>query len=104
MIFFPIVHDRAKTDVEEIAARIAIDQLLAAIRFCDAAEAAFNLLAQHPGIGPLWEPVISEFPNLRFWLIKGFRNFVVLYRIGDNRVEILRVIHAARDVGRLRNL
>ena len=97
----PFVHDRAKADVEEIAAKIAVDQLLAAIRFCDAAQSAFDLLAQFPGIGPLWEPAIPEFPNLRFWPIKGFRNFLVLYRKMGVTAEILRVVHGARDVGRL---
>lgn len=53
----PFVHDRAKADVEEIAARIAVDQLLAALRFCNAAETpataqltAIHLLPVPPGM------------------------------------------------------
>jgi toxin ParE1/3/4 len=100
----PRVHDRARQDVEEIAAHIAVDQLLAAIRFCDAAEAAFNLLAQFPGAGPVWEPAIPESPGLRFWPIKGYRNYLVLYRMREATVEVIRVDHGARDIGRLSSI
>lgn len=98
---FPIVHKRANGDVDEIAAHIAIDHLPAALRFLDAAEKSFDLLAEFPGLGPKWDPPIRKFPELRFWPIKGFRNYLVIYRPVSNTVEILRVLHGAREIGRV---
>ncbi len=99
----PIVHERAKTDVDEIAAWIAVDQFSATLRSYDAAEAAFNLPATFPGLGPEWEPRLVEFPGLRFWPIKGFRNYLVMYKTEGSTVEVLRALHGRRDVGRLFN-
>ena len=63
------------------------------------AQAAFDFLAATPGAGPRVEPSVDAIPDLRFWSLAGFRSYLVLYRpIGDG-VEILRVIHGARDIG-----
>jgi toxin ParE1/3/4 len=44
---------------------------------------------------------ISLIPNLkgiRQQAIKGFKNYLIFYRVSDLGVDILRVIHAARDI------
>jgi plasmid stabilization system protein ParE len=46
-----IVHDRAKTDLDNIADYIADDSIDAALRFYQAAREAFNRLADFPGSG-----------------------------------------------------
>ncbi|MBW4663391.1 MAG: type II toxin-antitoxin system RelE/ParE family toxin [Chroococcus sp. CMT-3BRIN-NPC107] len=30
--------------------------------------------------------------------MKGFKNYLVFYRLKDSKVEIIRVIHGARDI------
>jgi toxin ParE1/3/4 len=96
-----LVHDKAREDVEEIAAYIMRDSLEAALRFCDAAEAAFSFLSLMPGAGPRIEPEIANAPNLSFWPIKRFRNYLVIYLPIESGVEIVRVIHGARDMHRV---
>ena len=59
---------------------------------------AFDLLAAFPGIGARVEPPIESIPELRFWPIKGFRNYLILYRKITDGAEILRVVHGARDL------
>src|SRR4051812_29205837 len=93
-----LVRDIARDDVDEIARYIAQDKLDAALRFYDAAEAAFDLLASVAGAGPRVEPSIDLVPDLRFWPIKRYRNYLVLYRPLPDGVEILRVVHGARDL------
>ena len=96
-----IVHDRAKSDLDDIADYIADDSIDAALRFYQAAQEAFNRLADFPGAGaphPTGNPI---YDNLRIWPITGFRNFLVCYLPAPNGVEILRVIHGARDVNRI---
>jgi toxin ParE1/3/4 len=36
--------------------------------------------------------------EVRQWRIKNFQDYLVFYRVQDDRVEILRVLHGARDL------
>lgn len=94
-----LVSDRARDNIASIAAYIAQHNLYAGLRFYDAAEAAFELLAHMPGAGPRVDPPVHAAPDLRFWPIARYRNYLVLYRPLTDGVEILRVIHGARDIG-----
>ena len=96
-----IVHDRAKSDVDDIADFIAADGIDVALRFYQAAQDAFTLLADFPGAGarqPVPDPAFSE---LRTWPITGFRNYLICYLPRADGVEVLRVVHGARDVNRV---
>lgn len=94
----PVVHDKAREDVEAIAAYIARDNLAAALRFVDAAEVAFDFLAATPGAGPRVEPPIEGLGGLRYWPITPFRKYLVIYQPAGDGVEIFRVLHGQRDV------
>jgi hypothetical protein len=59
---------------------------------------AFDFLAATPGAGPHIDPPIEGFPDLRFWPITRFRNYLVIYRPAPVGAEILRVIHGQRDM------
>jgi len=96
-----LVRDKARDDVYAIAAYIARDRLDAALRFVDDAEVAFDFLALWPSAGPRVEPSPVHIPDLRFWPIKRFRNYLVMYRPIPDGVEILRVIHGAQDMTRM---
>ena len=96
-----LINARARLDVEQIASHIARDHVRAAIRFILAAKVACEKLAQFPGLGPEWEPRVAKYPDLRFWPITPYRNYLVLYRPIPDGVRILRVIHGARDVNRV---
>ena len=68
------------------------------MRFCDAAAATFSSIARSPGIG---EPRTSTQPRLaglRVWRISGFENHLVYYRPIEAGIEIVRVLHRARDI------
>jgi toxin ParE1/3/4 len=96
-----IVHDPARHDVDEIALYIALDSLESALRFTDAAEEAFSRLADFPGAGARHPTGNPAFAELRIWPIKGFRKYLVCYRPLPDGIEVLRVIHGARDVDRV---
>ena len=96
-----IVHERARVDVEEIAEYIARDSPKAAVKFFVAVEKACDLLVGMPGAGAKQEVGDPWLAELRIWPIKGFRNFLVCYLPLADGVEVVRVIHGARDVGRV---
>ena len=82
----------ADEDMFQIALYIAHDNLEAALRQIDKFEAAFDKLGEFPGIGRSREELGS---NLRSYVIG---KYVVFYREMAAGVEIVRVIHGARDI------
>ena len=93
-----IVRLQAELDVDEIAARIAADNLDAALRFLNAVENAHQLLATWPRSGARR---ITRNPNLRglrSYPIRRFRDYLIFYLPLEDGVEIVRVIHGARDL------
>lgn len=68
-------------------------------RFLRSAESRFRRLADMPGIGTRYDldnPLVGE---LRFLpLTARFRQYIVLYRPVAAGIEIVRVLHGARDI------
>lgn len=85
-------------DLLELATYIAEDNLDMSDRFLAAAEETFNQLAKMPEIGKNCQFVHPRLANVRQQAIKGFKNYLVFYRLVDSKVEIIRVIHGARDI------
>jgi toxin ParE1/3/4 len=73
----------------------------AAKRFLTAAQDACRMLARMPGMGALREFKNPAMTGLRSWPIKGFENFLILYLPTPSGIDVVRVIHGARDLDRL---
>lgn len=85
----------------EQSEHIAGDSPTAAFRFLEAADAAFDLLGDFPEIGRLRRFVHPKLSGVRSWPIKGFEKHVIFYRASERHIDILRVIHSARDLTRI---
>jgi toxin ParE1/3/4 len=83
---------RAEEDLIDIWLYIAHDDVRAADRLLDDIEEKFLLLADQPGLGPA-RPDIA--PELRYLPVK---RYLILYREITGGIEIVRVVHGARDV------
>ena len=81
----------------EQADHISRDNLDAALRFLDAAEATFEFLASNREVGQLCAFTNQRTAGMRVWPIEGFRNYLVFYRPTKDGVDIVRVLHGARD-------
>lgn len=82
----------AQADIDSAWFYIAKDRPSAADRFVERLRRHFELLSENPLVG-----------EARADLAEGVRqsivgNYVVLYRPAADRVQIVRVIHGARDV------
>jgi toxin ParE1/3/4 len=88
----------ARRDLLEHFVYIGRDKLSASVRFLKAAESTFKRLARSPSLGSSWETSNSSYVGLRVWPIKGFENHLVFFRRLDDGIEIVRVLHAARDI------
>lgn len=92
----------ADHDVDGIADFIAARNPDAAERFVIRVKESFELLAEFPQAGRARRARSPELEGLRCWPLGGrFSNYLILYLERDFGVEILRVLHAARDVDRV---
>ena len=81
----------AERDLDEIAAYIETDNPTAAARVVlEIIDQVENLLPKHPAIG---RP--GRVPGTRELVIRGLP-YIVAYRVRDNSLESLRVLHTSR--------
>lgn len=69
-----------------------------ALRFYDAAKTTFEKIVENPGIGQRRDSLNPRLTGLRIWRVEGFEKHLIFYRPGDDGVEIIRVLHGARDI------
>jgi toxin ParE1/3/4 len=83
----------ARQDLEEIWDYLAGDNPKAAERVLTRMEAAIRKLARSPGMGHLREDLADR--RHRFFLVYSY---LLVYRAGAGPLEIIRVLHASRDI------
>ncbi|MEQ9411962.1 MAG: type II toxin-antitoxin system RelE/ParE family toxin [Fuerstiella sp.] len=86
----------AIADLAEIRDYIAEKNVAAAARLLDAIEATCNRFGDQPKTGRTRDDLL---PGIRVFPVE--KNYAVFYRIAADAVEIVRVVHAARDFNRL---
>lgn len=88
----------AELDIGRISQYLASTSLAIADEFIDAADRTMREIERNPGAGALYGFEDSRLHGIRRRAVEGFQNHLVFYReIGDG-VEIVRVLHGARDV------
>jgi toxin ParE1/3/4 len=94
-----IIRDRATQDLRKQANYILVNGTTAAAeRYLEMADKTFMQLLTTPGLGKVVGFVPDRMGGVRQWRIKMFTDYLVFYRAGDDRIEILRVLHGARDL------
>jgi toxin ParE1/3/4 len=91
----------ARRDLEDIFVYLGRKSRQSADRFLSAARRTFALLADRPGIGARYEPDDPTFERIRICPVTRFRSYLIVYRTMDDRLDILHVFHAARDIDRM---
>jgi toxin ParE1/3/4 len=90
---------QAGRDIDAIVEGIASDNIDAALRFYESVRTDANDLARMPGMGPLYG-LRGPFANVHFWPITRFRSYLLFYRPIPEGIEIVRILHGARDIPR----
>lgn len=89
---------QAARDLMEAADYIAErGSLDASDRFLAATESAFRKLAEMPGMGASRD-YGPQFPGLRMWPVPKFTKYLIFYTATDELLEIVRVLHGARNI------
>lgn len=86
----------AQADIDEIWDYIARDNTRNADRFIDRIEQRFGLLATDPRLGVACQDLR---PGLRRF---GYARYLIYYRLIRGGIEVVRVIHGARNQRALR--
>ena len=95
------VRPAAKTDLRRDFRHLADRNVDSAIRFLASAREAFDFLARTPLSGRERLFRDPRLRGVRFFPIRGFENWLIFYRPLERGVEVLRVLHGARDLERL---
>ncbi len=95
------VSPEADRDIDGHFAYIARGRPEDAIRFLDAVATTFGRLVSMPGMGSTRKYRNPRLAGLRMIPVPGFDNFLVFYLVTTKTVDIVRVLHAARDIGKI---
>ena len=95
---------RRRLAIDDIAghsSHIAESNLDSALRFLDAVEATVELLCQFPEAGGAVPTARPDAEGLRAKLVSGFSNYVVLYFVTAETIDIARVIWGGEEIDRI---
>lgn len=87
---------QAITDLFDIWAFIAEDNPAAADQVEEAIFRTCDLLADSPLAGRVRND-LTRLP-VRFWLVQPYSNYLIVYRPENKPIQIIRILHAARDL------
>jgi toxin ParE1/3/4 len=91
VIFAP----KARSDLDSIWLYVAAETPLAADRLIDRIHARCQNLAVHPRLGPARPEIAADARTL----VEG--DYLILYRVRAEDVDIVRVVHGAREIAGL---
>ncbi|MSR56798.1 MAG: type II toxin-antitoxin system RelE/ParE family toxin [Planctomycetaceae bacterium] len=92
------VFPEADRDLEELAGYIARTSEASALRFYDAVEHTYGRIVAAPESVALYGFTRAEMTDLRVRSVRGFPNHLIFYRALHGEVQIVRLLHAARDL------
>ena len=87
--------NQAQSDIHESWSHIADNSPGAADHWAEVMYDKFMTIAQHPGMGREQSNIS---PNLRSFVVG---NYIIFYRAVANGIEVVRVLHGARNIEEL---
>lgn len=88
----------AITDLDEIISHLSEDNLDAAANVRTAIFETAHIVGSHPGLGIRPRFSAPRFAGIRFIPTSNYPNYLVFYREGTEEIEILRILHGARNL------
>ena len=85
----------AKQDIVSYGDYLAERDISVAWRFADAVDAMIEMLCRNPELGERLHA--DPTGQIRYRTISGFTNYLIFYRRVDSVLEVVRILHGARD-------
>ncbi len=89
---------KALQDIRDIVRYIAVDNSRASHTFEAELEYTVSLLVGVPEMGALRSFGNSALAGIRLWPIKGFEKYLLVYRVSRETLDVIRVVHGARNL------
>jgi len=67
-------------------------------RYFDSVAKTCALLSMHPEAGSAYQSGISRLAGLRRFRVKGFEDHLIFYLPREHGIDVVRVLHGARDI------
>ncbi len=83
----------AENDLINIWLYIADDNPTAADRVLNAAKETFEIIADNPKVGKVFQSKRAKLKGIRFFQINKFPKYIVYYKPFEKGFEIIRVLH-----------
>ena len=93
----------ATMDIAEIGFYFAQRDRNVESRFYQAMDKTVHALASSPELGECCQFRSHRTRGMRVWQVYDFSNYLLFYRIQNSTLQILRVIHGARDYAAIFN-
>jgi toxin ParE1/3/4 len=89
----------AREDIRDAAAYLLVEASEAvAVRFENAVQTLAHSLAGMPGIGVPCSFRNPDLHDMRRLTVTGFENWLLFYRDTADRIDVIRILHGARDI------
>ena len=92
---------QAERDIEDCFVYIAKENLNAGLRLLEAVESDLKRLAEFPELGTKRKFRNQRFQHIRIWRIEKYKHHLIFYEITEDRVEVVRLLYASRDIENL---
>jgi len=99
MTLSPYTTPEARQDVDEIGYYLGERNFSAARRFARSVNATIQMLLRSPELGERWQ--FDPTGQMRYRTVIDFKNYLIFYRRVDDVLEIVRILHGARDYDKL---
>jgi len=66
-------------------------------RYLCSVQHTLSITASNPSIGSVRTFMTPGLTDVRLWPVKDFRKYLIFYRTDSNAIEVIRILHAARD-------
>lgn len=92
---------QAGADLDELVKHLAQSSRRAAQRLFQSARLSIKRLGKSPDLGSLVALRRPKIAGIRAWAVRGFPNHLICYREIPQGIEVVRILHAARDMDTL---
>ena len=93
-----VFSEYVEPELAAILEYIALDNIDAADRFLESAQATFQELARMPRMGPVRKFSHKRLLNLRSFRVKNFENYLIFYEPLPDGISVFHVLHGARNL------
>jgi toxin ParE1/3/4 len=97
MSLIPYYRPEARIDIAEIGLYFAQRAPEVEDRFYQELDKTISMLAASPELGERCQFRNPETKGMRIWQVSRFSNYLIFYLPTDGQLEVVRVIHGARD-------